>query len=97
MSALKRFRLVALAEGVSYVVLVFIAMPLKYAAGIPSVVRAVGMMHGVLFVAFTAALLLAAVERRWSLARCAVAFASSLVPLGTFAFDRSLREEIQRR
>ena len=52
----RRFRWVSLIEGVSYLVLVAIAMPLKYAAGMPGAVRVVGMAHGVLFVAFVLAL-----------------------------------------
>lgn len=94
MKPLELFRLVALAEGVSYVVLVFVAMPLKYFAGAPVAVRVVGGLHGALFVLFVVTLLRAAWSRRWSLLRCAVAFASSLVPFGTFAFDRSLKKEI---
>jgi integral membrane protein len=49
-SALGRLRIVAFLEGVSYLVLLGIAMPLKYIAGIPQAVRVVGMAHGVLFV-----------------------------------------------
>jgi integral membrane protein len=94
MRPLEHFRWVALAEGVSYVVLVFVAMPLKYLAGMPAPVRVVGGLHGALFVLFVAALLRAAWDRRWSLVRCAVAFGASLVPFGTFIFDRSLRREL---
>lgn len=94
MTPLEHFRWVALAEGVSYVVLVFVAMPLKYVAGMPAAVRVVGGLHGALFVLFVVTLLRAAWVRRWSIVRCAVAFGSSLVPFGTFLFDRSLRSEL---
>ncbi len=90
-----RFRRVSLAEGVSYVVLVGIAMSLKYAAGMPGAVRVVGMAHGVLFVAFVLALLAAARARRWSLGTCAVAMAAALVPLGAFWLERRLRREAE--
>ncbi|XYI03529.1 DUF3817 domain-containing protein [Sorangium sp. So ce1128] len=94
MTALRQLRLVAILEGVSYLLLLFIAMPLKYLAGLPLAVRVVGSAHGLLFVLFLAALLRAAVERRWSLGRSSLAFVSSVVPFGTFVFDRSLQREI---
>lgn len=93
MTPLRRFRLVALAEGISYLLLLFIAMPLKYLADMPGPVRATGSIHGALFVAFCVTLAHAAFARRWSLVRIVIAFVSSLVPFGTFVFDRSLRAE----
>ena len=94
MTALRQLRLVAILEGLSYLLLLFIAMPLKYLAGLPLAVRVVGSAHGLLFVLFLAALLRAAVARRWSLGRASLAFVSSVVPFGTFVFDRSLQREI---
>ncbi|WP_437663685.1 DUF3817 domain-containing protein [Sorangium sp. So ce1182] len=94
MTALRQLRLVAILEGLSYLLLLFIAMPLKYLAGLPLAVRLVGSAHGLLFVLFLAALLRAAVARRWSLGRASLAFVSSVVPFGTFVFDRSLQREI---
>lgn len=96
MTALRQLRLVALLEGVSFLLLLFIAMPLKYLADLPLAVRVVGSAHGLLFVLFLAALLRAAVSRRWPLSRSFLAFVSSLVPFGTFVFDRSLQREIAR-
>jgi integral membrane protein len=91
---LRRFRWVALLEGTSFVLLVFFAMPLKYWAGLAIAVRIVGMVHGLLFLAFVGALFQVAVERDWPPRRWGLAFLSSLVPFGTFAFDRSLKHEI---
>ena len=65
-SALGRFRLVSLVEGLSNALLVFVAMPLKYGLGQPQMVRVMGMAHGLLFVAFAIALLLAWRNRGWS-------------------------------
>lgn len=93
-SALRSFRLVAFLEGLSFVVLLFIAMPLKYYAGLPLAVRVVGIVHGVLFIGFVITLLRAATVHRWPVSRSLVAFVASLLPLGTFVFDRSLRAEI---
>ena len=94
MTALRQLRLVALLEGTSFVVLLFIAMPLKYLADLPLAVRIAGSVHGVLFLMFIAALYRAGSERDWPLRRWLIAFVSSVVPFGTFMFDRSLRREI---
>jgi integral membrane protein len=94
MTALRRLRLVALLEGSSFLVLLFIAMPLKYLAGLPLAVRITGSVHGLLFLLFLAALYRAARERDWPLRRSLLAFVASIVPFGTFVFDRSLRHEI---
>jgi integral membrane protein len=91
-----RLRVVAFVEGISFLLLLFVAMPLKYAAGIPEAVRVVGMAHGVLFVAFAAALAHAALAGRWKPARAAWAFASAVVPFGTFVLDAHLRREQAR-
>ena len=94
MTALRQLRLVAFLEGSSFLVLLFIAMPLKYLAGLPLAVRIVGLVHGLLFLLFLAALYRAGSQRGWPLRRWAIAFVSSVVPFGTFVFDRSLRSEI---
>jgi len=52
MSQIRVFRMIALAEGVSFLTLLFIAMPMKYFMGMPEVVRVVGSIHGVLFVLY---------------------------------------------
>ncbi|MDC0722352.1 DUF3817 domain-containing protein [Nannocystis bainbridge] len=88
-----RFRLVSLLEGVSFLVLLGIAMPLKYAAGIPEAVRYVGWAHGLLFVLFILALLSASTAARWPLSKIAGAFIASIVPFGAFVLERRLREE----
>jgi integral membrane protein len=94
MTALQHLRLVALLEGSSFLILLCIAMPLKYLAGLPLAVRVVGTAHGGLFLIFLAVLVRAGYERRWPLSRWLIAFVSSIVPFGTFVFDRSLRREI---
>ena len=91
---LRQLRVVAFAEGVSFLILLFVAMPLKYLAGLPQAVRIVGMVHGILFIAFVLMLLRASIARSWPFHRSLVAFGSAIVPFGTFAFDGSLRREI---
>ena len=56
MTVLRQLRLVALLEGSSFLALLFIAMPLKYLAGLPLAVRIMGSVHGLLFLMFMAAL-----------------------------------------
>lgn len=90
---LGRFRAVALLEGLSFILLLFVAMPLKYLAGLPLAVRVVGLAHGLLFVLFLFALMEVAIASRWSLVRVVGAFVSSLVPFGTFVLDARLRRE----
>ena len=93
-----RLRAIGLAEGVSFLVLLGVAMPLKYLAGMPLAVKIVGWLHGVLFVAFCVALAQAMRAHGWSYRRAAACFIASLVPFGTFVMDRSLaREEAELR
>lgn len=83
-------RLVGNIEGWSYLILLGVAMPLKYFAGMPMAVKIVGMTHGVLFMAFVWVLVNASMKHRWSYSFSALAFADSLVPFGTFALDKKL-------
>ncbi|MBN8229054.1 DUF3817 domain-containing protein [Corallococcus macrosporus] len=92
-TALGRFRAVAFWEGLSFLVLLLIAMPLKYVLHMPLGVRVVGMAHGLLFMAYLYTLMMAAIEYRWDVKRIAVAFVASLVPGGTFWLDAQLRGE----
>ncbi len=92
-SPLGRLRIVAFLEGVSFLVLLGIAMPLKYAYGQPAAVKHVGMAHGVLFVSYVLLLLGVALERSWSARKVLLAFGASLVPFGTFWADRKLFRE----
>lgn len=95
MSGLGTFRLVAFLEGMSFLVLLFVAMPLKYLADMPLAVRIVGSLHGVLFLLFVAMLFGVARDRRWPIRRSLAAFVASLVPFGTFVLDRALKREME--
>ena len=83
-SNLKRFRLIALLEGISFIVLLFIAMPIKYILGEPIVVKIIGMAHGGLFLLFLYLLFVTAKEYEWKLPFISMAFIASLLPFGTF-------------
>ena len=93
--ALRQLRVVALLEGLSFVILLFVAMPLKYLAGLPLAVRVVGSIHGALFLVFLVALYRAARGAAWPRRRSLAAFIASILPFGTFVFDASLRREIE--
>ena len=90
LTGLGRLRLVALLEGVSFLVLLLIAMPLKYLAGQPAAVRQVGMAHGLLFVLYVFLLIQQSIERGWPFRKALLGFVASLVPLGTFWADKKL-------
>lgn len=77
-------------EGVSFLVLLLIAMPLKYAAGRPEAVKHVGMAHGVLFVLYVLLVVMVGIGRGWSARKMGLALLASLVPLGTFWADKHL-------
>lgn len=88
---LPTFRWVGIIEGWSYLILLFIAMPLKYVFGLPKMVSIVGGIHGGLFVAYILLAALATSFFRWKIGMFVQAFIASLVPIGTFWFDRKLR------
>lgn len=93
-SPLGIFRVVSLAEGISYILLMFIAMPMKYMAGKPLMVSVFGSIHGGLFVFFMIALIYAAMDRDWRLPRVLVCFIASILPFGAFVLERSLKREM---
>jgi len=78
------FRWIANLEGVSFLLLLCIAMPLKYIWNQPWMVQQVGMAHGVLFVAYVIAVFVVKKIPGWSFKETAVALLLSFVPLGTF-------------
>ena len=86
-----RFRIVAFWEGISFLLLLFVAMPLKYGFGMDEAVSIVGMAHGVLFLGYCATLAFAA--PRLGARRSALAFVMSLVPGGTFWLEARLRQD----
>lgn len=77
-------------EGASFLLLLGVAMPLKYLAGQPLAVRVLGMAHGVLFLLFLAALWRAADAHGWPRRHVVLGVIASLVPFGTFWFERRL-------
>ncbi|TQV69585.1 DUF3817 domain-containing protein [Aliiroseovarius halocynthiae] len=89
------FRKIASIEGWSYLLLLFVAMPLKYWAGMSEIVPTVGMAHGWLFIAYMGALVVASSYGGLSMARVSWAILASLLPFGTFVHDPYLKREEQ--
>ena len=86
-----RLRAIGFVEAISYLLLLGIAMPLKYAAGRPEAVLVVGWAHGILFLAFCLALALARTQARLPWPLVMLAFLASLLPFGPFFIDERLR------
>ncbi len=84
-------RHVAFVEAISFLVLLGVAMPLKYFAGWPLAVKVVGMIHGLLFLLFCFALARVMRTAKWSLGRGALIFVAALLPFGPFIVDRRMR------
>jgi len=90
--ALTVFRWIGMLEGLSFLVLLGIAMPLKYYADMPKAVTIVGGLHGVLFVLYVLAIIYATFALRWRFLRVAGAFIAAFLPFGPFIFDSRLRK-----
>lgn len=93
-STLKYFRIVALLEGISFLALLFIAMPLKYMYAMPMPNKIIGMIHGVLFVAYVFYLMNVKSEFNWSFKKTLIAFLASILPFGTFVLDAKVLRKI---
>ena len=85
-------RAVGLAEAVSFLLLLGIAMPLKYFAGMPIAVKIVGSIHGALFVLFSVTLIRVMWIAGWPFARGLLVWVAALLPFGPFVMDRKVRE-----
>lgn len=90
-----RFRRIALAEGVSFILLLM-AMPFKYLYGHPEGVKVIGWIHGILFILYIVLLLKVWRANNWTLKRGFMAFLASLLPFGTFVLDINLQKEENR-
>ncbi len=87
---IRSLRIIGILEGISFLVLLSIAMPLKYFYGIPEVVKYVGWGHGVLFMLYIPAVFVARRTMNWNILWVLIALGASLIPFGTFMLDRFL-------
>jgi len=90
-----RFRTISMMEGISFVLLLFVAMPLKYYYGIPEAVKFVGWAHGLLFIAYFAFMIGAMAVTDWGWIKKNVVLLASLVPFMPFFVDRALKKDDQ--
>ncbi len=85
---IKIFKTVAFCEGVSLLLLLFFAMPLKYFWDFPQAVSVIGMAHGILFLVYVVLAFVLYSELKWSLKTLALVMVASLIPFGTFYMDK---------
>lgn len=85
---------VSLAEGVSFLVLLLVAMPLKYGADLPVAVSIMGSVHGVLFIAYVVLAVMGRAQQRWSAKRTLWVLVMGVLPTGAFFAERSVRAEL---
>lgn len=93
--ALTRYRVMAYVVGVWLLVLVGVAMPLKYLAGVPQVVAVVGPIHGFLYVVYLLLSFELALRCRWSLPRTLVLVLAGVVPLLSFVVERDTTRRVR--
>lgn len=91
---IKTFRLIALLEGISYILLLFIATPIKYLNNDPSFVKLLGMPHGLLFIAYIILALVIRSEQKWNQKTTLIILAAAIIPFGTFYIDRKYLKPI---
>lgn len=94
---LSRLRLVGILEGISFLLLLGVAMPLKYLADQPLAVRYVGMAHGVLWILYMLAIVPVALDHRWGVKTIVLAVIASLLPAGPFVFDAKVLKPLAER
>ncbi len=89
--ALSRFRVISAIEGLSYLLLVFIAMPVKYIGENPYPVKVFGMIHGVLFIMFMVSLFETKLRKSWDVGFIFQLFVLSLIPFGAFFIEKKVK------
>lgn len=94
--ALKSLTIMGYLEGTSFLLLLFIAMPLKYMMGIPEAVKYIGMAHGVLFIAYILILLGAATKIKMPIWAMPAGVLGSFLPFGPFIFDHVLKKSLKK-
>jgi integral membrane protein len=94
MSELQKFRLINKIEGISFIILLFIAMPMKYSFGYPMATKVVGMLHGLLVFAFIYQIIEAKKEAGFTLKETALYSIMSLIPFGSFYTDKLLAKKM---
>lgn len=92
-NVLNRFRAISAIEGLSFLLLVFIAMPIKYIGENPYPVKIFGMIHGVLFIIFMISLFETKVRKSWDTGLTFQLFVLSLIPFGAFFIEKKVKPQ----
>lgn len=87
-SFLNVFRIIAFLEGLSYILLLFIATPIKYITGNPEYVKLLGMPHGLLFILYIILAFLIKSDMKWTTKTFLFVLLASIVPFGTFYIEK---------
>lgn len=93
-SQIGRLRVIAFLEGWSLLLLLFIAMPVKYILDVPEATWAIGFIHGILFIIFVLATLTISFLQKWNITRVFMVMVSSVLPFGTFYIDRKILRKL---
>ncbi|AXT55316.1 DUF3817 domain-containing protein [Aquimarina sp. AD1] len=81
------FRIISYLEGISYLLILFVTMPLKYLFASPEPNKVIGMAHGFLFLIYIVFAFLIKAERKWNIKTLAIVLLCSIIPFGTFWMD----------
>ncbi|MBN9284505.1 MULTISPECIES: DUF3817 domain-containing protein [Flavobacterium] len=87
---LRFFKIIAFLEGISLLLLLFVAMPLKYMYDKPEMVRFVGMAHGLLFIGYIVIASMLKMEENWSFKKYFQVCIASVIPFGTFYIEKKI-------
>lgn len=94
-TSLGRLRIIGFIEGISFLLILFVTMPLKYFYSMGEPNKVIGMLHGLLFVLYIYAVMQASFDKKWKFKRSLLAILASIIPFGTFWADKKLfREEV---
>ena len=85
-----RLRILAFVEGISFLVLLFITMPLKYMFHNPEPNKMFGLVHGLLSIMYVLAVIQVKIEQNWAMKKTCLALVASVIPFGTFWADKKL-------
>ena len=92
-SMLNTFRVISMVEGLSFLLLLFVAMPLKYQYGFPQAVTAVGWAHGLLFIAYVLWAQTCGQRYNWPEMFKLRVLISGMIPFACFFLDKKLKSE----
>lgn len=90
----KFFKITATLEGISLLLLLFVAMPLKYFFDLPQYVRVIGMIHGILFIGYMMIATMLKTEESWNNKKFFEVCIASIIPFGTFYIEKKYFKSI---